>query len=316
MSSTLNRLQQWRENGAITTEQHGAISAIVRKDRFSVFLELNLLLYLGVLSLALGIGATVKKYFANLSDAAVLVTLTALFAGSLYYCFSRTKPFSVERVESPTFAFDYVLYFACLVMSIELGYIEYNFAILADSSDLYFWFSAAVFMVFAYRFDNRFVLSMALSSLAGAFGLRVTRHGLIDSTEQLRVAGLGYSALVVAIGVWLHRTGVKKHFLETFLHVAANVGLLALLSGTAGSANWPLYLLLLAAVAAVSIYLGTRYKRFAFVAYGVLYGYFGLTSIMLKDAHDPTAVLSYLVTTGTIVIVGLVILARKFGKAE
>ena len=131
--STVERLQQWRDNGAITSAQFDAIAAIVRKERFSIFVELHALLYLGVLSFVAGLGWTVQKYFASLGDAAILIGLSTLLALSLYYCFSRAPAWSNARVESPNLAFDYVLYLACLVFAAELGYIESRFQLLGDN---------------------------------------------------------------------------------------------------------------------------------------------------------------------------------------
>ena len=98
---TIERLALWREAGAMTNAQFEAISAIVLKERFSVFLELNALLYIGVLSLVAGVAWTVQTYFASLGDALILTTLTVLLALSFYYCFSRSRPFSAGEVESP-----------------------------------------------------------------------------------------------------------------------------------------------------------------------------------------------------------------------
>src|SRR6267142_5650054 len=184
--TTVERLEQWKQSGIITDAQHGTLSSLVRKERFSVFLELNALLYIGVISLVGGLGWTFKTHFASLGDAFILAVLSLMLAGSLYYCFSRAPAFSSGEVESPNFVFDYVVYLACLLLSVELGYIEFRFEWLKDAWDNYLLFSSAVFFILAYRFDNRFVLSLALSSLAGWFGLKVSRFGFVSS-EALRV---------------------------------------------------------------------------------------------------------------------------------
>jgi len=312
--NTFDRLSQWRDSAAITGEQYDRIRKLVRKEPLSLFLELNVLLYLGVLALAGGIAATIQKYFSSLSDMVVLVTLTSLFAGTLYYCFKRAAAFSGGQVESPSMSFDYVLYFSCLVMSTELAYLEYRFSLLKDQQDLYFLFAAIVFLGFAYRFDNRLVLSLALSSLATAFGLRINRYQMI-STDSLRVAGIAYSILVYVTGIWLNRIGLKKHFLQSYLHIATNVLLISLLSGVADLNYWPRYLPGLLIVSAVAIYFGVHFRRFAFVAYGVLYGYAGL-SFKVLDSENLTGGMLYVVTTGSAVIFALVVLARRFGREE
>ncbi|HET9131855.1 MAG TPA: DUF2157 domain-containing protein, partial [Terriglobia bacterium] len=107
--TTIERLERWRQSGAIREEQYKKISALVRKERFSVFLELNVLLYLGVLSFVAGAGWTIGKYFTDLGDAAIIISLTILICTSFYYCTSRVHPYSNLLVESPNLGFDYIL---------------------------------------------------------------------------------------------------------------------------------------------------------------------------------------------------------------
>src|SRR5262245_55002699 len=175
--STLERLKNWKRDGIVSDVQCVTLSALVRNERFSVFFELNALLYLGVVSLVGGLGWTFSRHFEKLGDLFILTILSALLVGALYYCFSKASAYSNAEVESPNFVFDYVLYLACLVLSVELGYIELRFEWLRDAWDNYLLFSSIVFFIFAYRFDNRFVLSLALSSLAGWFGVKMSRTG-------------------------------------------------------------------------------------------------------------------------------------------
>src|SRR6478752_1335138 len=94
-------LARWKQAGAISEAQHDALAALARQDRFSLFLELNALLYLGVLATAAGAGWTIATYSARLGDAAILATLSAIFGASLYYCVTRAQDFSWNQVESP-----------------------------------------------------------------------------------------------------------------------------------------------------------------------------------------------------------------------
>src|SRR5688572_17361134 len=113
--TTIDRLREWQQTGIITEEQRLTLSALVRRERVSVFVELSALLYIGVLSLVGGFGWTFWTYSSDLGDAFILGTLSLLFAGTLYYCFSRATPYSHAEVESPNLAFDYVLYLGCLL---------------------------------------------------------------------------------------------------------------------------------------------------------------------------------------------------------
>ena len=303
--STVALLQKWRDSGAISADQFDTLIAIVRKERFSVFVELNVLLYLGVLSLAAGVGWTINTYFADLGDAAILIGLTALLMSSLYYCFSH----------KPGMVVDYILYLACLTLAAELAYIEARFEVLRDHWDYYVLLSAFVYFFFAYRFDNRLVLSLALSTLAAWFGVKISRFDLISS-DSLRAAAIGYGLIVSGGGLLLAHHGIKKHYLETYLHVGANVLFIALVSGAIDrNANW-MYLPGLVVLAVVSIRAGLHFRRFVFIVYGTIYGYVGVSGEILRRLGTDTAALSYIVVSSTIVILAIVMLARRFGREE
>jgi hypothetical protein len=310
----LTRLEQWKDGGAINSAQYEAISALARKDRFPVFVELNTLLYLGVLALVAGIGWTMTTYSARLGDAAIVSFLACAFGWSLYYCFARALPYSHEEVEQPGLAFDYALYLGCLIFALDLGYLQsrvHPFQLDWDHSLLV---AAAVFFGLAYRFDNRLVLSLALSSLAAWCGVRLSRYGLLLA-GSLRLSALAYGTSVAGAGTALHRGGIKRHFLDTYLHVAANVLLIALLSGVESPGReWRLYLLALLGLAGFAVVGGVRFRRFVFVAYGVVYGYLAISVRVLHGVRSLNASLAYFVVSGTIMILALAAVARRFGR--
>jgi Predicted membrane protein (DUF2157) len=314
--TTLSRLEQWKDEGIITGEQFDAIAGVVRKDRFSIFFELNALLYLGVISIVAGVGWVIQAYFANVGDAVIISSLTLLLFLSFYYCFTRSMPYSTAQVQSPNLAFDYVLYGGCLLFGIEIAYIEERFHLLDMNADLYLLGSALIFFALAYRFDNRLVLSLALSSLAAWFGVRLSqspqRYG-----DSLRPYAIAYGTIVAGMGGLLHAAGVKKHFTETYLHIAANVTFVALVSGVLDeSATW-LYLVGLLGLAAAGILHGIWFRRFAFLAYGIIYGYIGISAEILRGRTiESTFALTYLMVSGIGVVGFIVFLARVFGREE
>jgi hypothetical protein len=313
--TTLEQLREWSRAGILSDAHHDTLAALVRRERFSLFLELNALLYIGVLSLVGGLGWTFQTYFTNLGDPLILSILSALCAACLYYCFSHAAPYSHGEVEPPSLAFVYVLYLGCLLFSSELAYIEFRFHLLRDTWDYYLLFTAAAFALLAYRFDNRFVLSLALASLAGWFGLKLSAFGWI-SGDVLRMSALAYGAAVAGLGATLYRQGIKPHFVEVYLHLAANAGFMAMVSGVRDSSAGAFYLLALVLLSTTSVVLGIRFNRFAFVAYAAVYGYAGLSMRVLSYLTGTTATLGYFVVTGTLMIAGLAALARRFGRGE
>lgn len=312
--TTIDRLEAWRAGGIISPAQYATLARLVRRERVSVYLELSALLYLGVLSFVGGIGWTLRAYVADLGDAAIISAMTLIVAAAFYYCFSRAEGYAPHEVPSSNLALEYVLYLGCLMLSAEAGYLEYRFDVFRLWHH-HLLLGSVVFGALAYRFDNRFVLSLALSSLAGWLGVGLSTVYVVSS-DSLRLTAVIYGVFVAGLGTWLYRIGIKPHFLDAYLHVAVNVALAATASGLGEPSTGLVYLAALVALCTAAIVLGVRNGRFVFVAYGTLYGYAGVSFRLLEYLPGPTAYLLYSCVTGTMVLVGLVVLARRFGREE
>ena len=141
-----------------------------------------------------------------------------VFAGSLFYCFARAAPYAHSRVAAPTFAFDYVLYLGCLTFAAALGYIDIG-SICSRRVGRLSAASALLYFALAYRFDNRFVLSLALSTLAGMVRRAASRRGTAPATVRGSPSSTARRRRRSARGPIAPD---QAHFLETYLHVAAN----------------------------------------------------------------------------------------------
>jgi hypothetical protein len=309
----LTRLEQWKEQGTISPEQHAHLAALSRGNPFSLFLELNVLHYAGVLAFVAGLGWTVSTWSQQLSDVLVLTILSTILAASFWYCFSRAPVWSPAETPAPSLIFDYVLYLGSLIWSLELAYLENRFHVLSGQWDFYLLASAGLFFFLAYRFDNRFVLSLGLSSLAGWFGLTIS-HWPAHQDGTYRQYALLYCLLVGVGGALLQRRGLKPHFFGTYLNIVANLLYWALLSGVFNRQGYGLWFLGLLIACGASLAWGLVRQHFAFVAYAAVYGYVGVSSIFLRGVHDQTAVLGYFVVTGVAMLVVLVQIGRRFGR--
>jgi hypothetical protein len=309
----LARLDHWKEQGAISLEQYGLLASLSRGEPFSLFLELNVLLYAGVLAFVAGLGWTVTTWSKQLGDVLVVTILSTILAACFWYCFSRAPAWSPAETPAPTAVFDYVLYLGSLVWCVELAYLENRFHVLSGQWDLYLLATAGFFFFLAYRFDNRFVLSLALSSLAGWFGLRIS-HWPSRQDAAYRQCALLFCLLVGVGGVLLQRRGLKAHFFGTYLNIVANVLFWALLSGVFNRQGYGVWFLALLVACGTSLAWGLMRRQFAFVAYAAVYGYVGVSSMFLRGVFDETVVLSYFVLTGVAMLVVLVQIARRFGR--
>jgi len=307
-------LDRWLAAGTITPAQHQMIGALVRRERLSIFVELNALLYIGVLSFVAGLAWTASTYSAQWGDAAILVPATAVVCGCFYYCFSRGAPFSTGETPARGLVFDYVLYLGCLIFGVELGYVEYRFNLLQGQWDYYLLASAILYFALAYRFDNRFVLSLGIATLGGWFGVRLSHSTHVGSS--LRLPALAYGTIVGLVGMALHARDIKRHFTETYLHVAANVVLATFMSGVFDAPALSLWFVGLLLVSAAVIAAGVRARRFAFVVYGTVYGYIGFSRELVRAVPAATLMLYYFVFSAGLVIAGLVVLSQRFGRDE
>ena len=309
----LARLGHWREQGAISPEQHAHLASLCRREPLSVFLELNVLLYAGVLAFVAGLGWTVTTWSQQLGDVLIVAVLSTILAACFWYCFSRAPAWSPAEAPAPSPIFDYVLYLGSLIWSVELAYVEKRFNVLSGRLDFDLLATAVLFFFLAYRFDNRFVLSLALSTLAGWFGLTIS-HWPSHQDAAYRQYALLYCLLVGIAGTLLQRRGLKPHFFGTYLNIVANVLFWALLSGVFNRQGYGLWLLALLIACGASLAWGLARRQFAFVAYAAVYGYVGVSSMLLRGITDDTAVLGYFVVTGVAMLVVLVKIARRFGR--
>jgi Predicted membrane protein (DUF2157) len=309
----LTRLQQWKDQGKISPEQCAHLSGLSRGEPFSLFLELNIMLYAGVLAFVAGLGWTISKWSQQIGDVVVPTALTAILAACFWYCFSRAPAWSSAETPTPSPIFDYVLYLGTLTWSLELGYIENRFHLLSGQWDLYLLASAGLFFFLAYRFDNRFVLSLALSSLAGWFGLTVS-HWSVTQSAAYRGYALLYCLVVGVGGALFQRLQVKPHFFDTYLNVVANVLFWAVLSGVFEREGYGPWFMALLIASGASLAWGLSRRQFAFVAYAAVYGYVGVSSPLLRNVNDESAVLGYFVVSGVAMLVALIQIGRRFGR--
>ncbi len=307
------RLEQWKEQGVISPEQHSLLEGLSRGEPCSVFLELNILLYAGVLTFIAGLGWTISTWSEQLGDILVLAILSAILGACCWYCFSRAPAWSPAETPSPSLVFDFVVYLGSLAWTVELAYLENRFRVFSGQWDLYLLPTAGLFFFLAYRFDNRLVLSLALSSLAGWFGLTIS-HWPSHQDAEYRQYAILYSLIAGGAGAILQRRGLKPHFFGTYLNIAANVLFWALLSGVFNREGYVVWLLALLAACGASLAWGLARRRFPFVAYAAVYGYVGVSSILIRGMTGDTAVLSYFLFTGAAMLVMLVVIARRFAR--
>jgi hypothetical protein len=75
-----------------------------------------------------------------------------------------------------------------------------------------------------------------------------------------------------------------------------------------------LWFLALLIACGASLSWGLTRRQFAFVAYAAVYGYVGVSSVLVRGVTDVTFVLTYFVITAIAMLLVLVQIARRFGR--
>jgi hypothetical protein len=123
-----------------------------------------------------------------------------------------------------------------------------------------------------------------------------------------------YGSVVTSMAGVTYFIGVKRHFVTTYLHVAAVVVFGALVSGVTDGSFGTIYLAALLLLGYLAVRQGLRFRHFAFVAYGVVFGYLGLSIKISTLFDDVTLSLLYVLVSGTAVVGGLVLLSRRVAR--
>ncbi|MEN6374088.1 MAG: hypothetical protein ABFD75_04795 [Smithella sp.] len=305
-------LRKLRYKKKLNSGQAELLLDLQERRIFSVHQELRFFLYIGILMIITGAGLTVKQYFVNLGDPAIISALTLCFTAAFIYCFVQGHPYERAEVASPNIAFDYILFFGCAFYSMDVAYIETQYHVLGDFWENYLLVSVALFFFLAYRFDNRLVLSLALSTLAAWFGFTLSAHRFYFE-NYYRLYAIAYALIVLCCGVLLYRLDVKKHFLDIYLNFAAHFLCIALVSGVAEYKILSLYFpALLLACAALAFY-AVKVRKFLYMIYAVIYGYIGISIVIVDQIHRQTFLLfAYFIVT-SILVIGLTFkLSQRF----
>jgi hypothetical protein len=300
-----------RAGNVISEEQYDTLLGLMSGKTLSLYWEIRALFYVGVLAVVAGAGSLIKENFAQLGPAAITAALTIASIACYAYCWRWARPYSRAEQISPTPAFDYLLYAGCALFSLDMGALATQFPFWTAHWSACVLGGAILFFALAYRFDNRLVLTLALTSLAAWCGIKI-RSRWFFGPDLLRPFALAYGAAVAAGGLAMARLDIKKHFLDIYLNIAAHVLFIALLAGLFSSAHESLYGLGLALCCAAALTHGIQARRFLYVFYAIAYGYVGLSVKIVSTFHEIGSSLAYLIVSSVAVLTVIVMVSRRF----
>ncbi|MBC8152092.1 MAG: DUF2157 domain-containing protein [Bacteroidetes bacterium] len=308
-------LNELTRQGIIPTQQRDKIAEFERLKPFSLHWELRAMLYAGVLLLSGGLGLLIYENYDQIGHGILLGGIALLCAGCFAFAWQHRPPLSADAVTSRSPFGDYALVLGCLLFLALEGYAQYEYDIFGTRYGLVTFLPALLFLGLAYRFDHRGVLGMALTALVSWVGLTVRPLDFFFKTNFFD-QGVVFSAILLSLvligaALWLERQRIKPHFTYTYLSIAGNVLLIALLAGVFNFEELRVWFVVGLAVACFGFDRYARRERsFLFLLMSAVYGYIGATYLLSFLEIDTNLVFFYFVATG----VGLIAYLSRYRR--
>jgi hypothetical protein len=306
--------------GVLPESKAVRLRSIARGELVSLYPELRLLFYIGVLLSTAGIGVLVKQNYENIGPVVIATGLGAAALGTLLWVARTASPFSWKETPVPYLAFDYLLLLGVLLAAADLAFIEVQFTPLGSNWPWHLLIVSLIMACFAVRYDSRTLFSLALSTFAAWRGLSVSilEKQLWRATEDIvRWNALGCGILFVLLGRGQLRSGRKPHFEPVTVHLGWLLILGALVSGGQEQGLKGIaHILALGLTGSGLAWYAFRRRRFALFTFGILALYVSASQLVLKSSLDFMESLFWFVITSAGLIAWLWKVQRKMREVK
>ncbi len=272
------------ERNLLTNTQYEFLESIRTRKIVSLYYELRLLLYLGIMLFTGGVG-----YFAyqNIGDVGHILSMIAIgifIVIGFIFIGKYAQPYSNKEVRVTQVYFDYILILISLLIITLFTYIQVYYNLVEQLLNFTSFLTAALFLFMAYRYDNRALLSMAITVLAAAFGIAITPINWA-SGDWMVTSNLYNSSIVLGIvllvsGQLLHHNNIKQHFRFTFLNFGLMLFYIGCISAIFDSELEIIYALITVASSLTLSYYTWKNKEFLFFLYSNIAAYISFTYLL------------------------------------
>ena len=294
-------LDELKDRTFLSEEQHRYLHAIFSRRLVSVYYELRIILYLGIMLFTTGAGILVYMNIGDVGHVVAIIILTALMILCLRYAFNFARPYDHEKVQPATPYYDYIVLLGCLLFISILGYLQFQYNIFDEGMGATTLVTATFFFYAAYRFDHLGILSLGITALASFWSITVSPQkwysGNFFDEANLHNTAIFFGAGLAAVGMVLDYRGIKKHFTFTFLNFASLTFLTGCITGMFISYSWliAIYFIPLIIGCALLMWYAHRRKSFLFLLYAFIAGYTGITYTLIQlDLFDEVFWFMYL----------------------
>jgi len=288
-----------RDDGLLDDATAAHAIAIERRDVVSIYPELRLLTWAGVMLISTGVGLYISKHLDDIGPLAIATVIG--LAAIACYAWAYWK-----RSREAALIDDYVLLLGALLASADVGYIENHYHLLGASWSRHFLFLALLHATTAYVFESRLVLSLSVASLAAWLGIE---RRSVDAIFEAPVetAGRAFICAAIVLGWRVADKFARREttFSSLFDHAAANLAFWGALTLAVHKETRLLGCTIAIVLAIASMLYGRRIGEATFVIYAWVYGMIAVDIAVCHAIDEEVLIALYLLVSTIAAIAGL-----------
>jgi len=276
------------DKNLITENQYQEIAAYRNLNIFSLNAELKLFLYLSVLLFTSGIGILIYKNIDSIGHIAILSILFIIICVCFYYCFKNSKGFQKTETTFENPVLEYLVLAANILTCIFIGYLQFQYEAFGTHYGLATLIPTIVSFSCAYYFDNKSVLTIAITGLAAYVGLSVTPQDLLNNNNFYSEQGLSYSAIMLGVflilwTIYSSRINLKTHFSIIYLTFALHLISIAAISNLINDyIIWLAFAVVLAGSSYYFYNISHKLKAISLYVFMIIYAYIGFNILLFR----------------------------------
>jgi Predicted membrane protein (DUF2157) len=312
------------ERNLITGNQYEEITSYRNLNIFSLNAELKLFLYLSVLLFTSGIGILIYNNIDSIGHIAILSLLLIVIVVCFYFCFKKSKGFQKQETSFEHPVLEYLVLAANILTCIFIGYLQFQYEAFGTHYGLATLIPTIVSFFCAYYFDNKSVLTIAITGLAAYVGLSVTPQDLLNNSRFYSDQNLSYSAimlggLLILWTIYSSRIQLKTHFKIIYLTFALHIISIASISNLAdyySDSIWWIFAFILAGSSYYFYKVSHDLKAISLYVFMIIYAYIGFNIFLFRvfEHADFSDIWELLILVLPVYFIGSIVLFIKLIK--
>ena len=277
--------QELFDRNLLTESQYTQVKAYRKLEIFSLHTELKLFLYLAVLSFTTGIGILIYQNIDTIGHVAILSILLAVTVVCYYFGFKNSSGFKKEETNFENPIYDYLILAALLLTCVFIGYLQFQYTAFGTHYGLATLIPTAIGLFCAYYFDNKSILSIAITGLAAYVGLSVSPQSLLNNdfydTNTLSYSAIGLGVVLILWAIYSVKINLKKHFTLVYLTFGLHLISISCINNLF-QPYWFVFALILAGALSYFYKASYQFQAVSLFIFSFIYAYIGANILLFK----------------------------------